>query len=84
VYKLVVPNTIVIGREENKYCYSNSKFISYGSRIEEISHNIFSILRSVDKLNPDLIIIEGVERKGLGLAVMNRLIRSCDYNYKEV
>ncbi len=84
INKLIILNTIVIGNEKNKNCYPNAKFISYGSTIEEITHNIFSVLRQVDKLNPNLIIIEGVERKNLGIAVMNRLIRSCDYNYKEV
>ena len=32
----------------------------------------------------DLIIIEGVEKVGLGLAIMNRLIRTSNFNYKEL
>ena len=76
------PNSLLITREENLQYFSNA--ISYGSSLEEISHNIFKILRQVDKENVDMIIIEGVAPKGLGLAIMNRLLRACSYNYKEV
>ena len=59
------------------------KFINYGNSLEEISHNIFSKLRECDTYNADLIIIEGVEKVGLGLAIMNRLIRTSNFNYIE-
>ena len=78
----MLPNSLLITREENLQYFSNA--ISYGSSLEEISHNIFKILRQVDKENVDMIIIEGVAPKGLGLAIMNRLLRACSYNYKEV
>ena len=55
-------------------------FYSYGEDLEEISKNIFSILRKVDMKNYDLIVIEGVKTEGLGLAIMNRLLRTCEYN----
>jgi len=32
-------------------------------------------------MDVDLVIIEGVEAIGLGLAIMNRLIRACSHNY---
>ena len=49
--------------------------------IEEISHNIFALLRKADKCNAELILVEGVETTGLGLAIMNRLIRACAHEY---
>ena len=52
--------------------------------LNEISKNIFSALREVDKIIPDLVIIEGVEQEGVGLAIMNRLIRACGNNYIEI
>ena len=55
-----------------------------GETLEEISKNIFTLLRKVDKYKVGLVIIEGVESKGLGLAIMNRLIRACEHNYIEV
>ena len=82
VKKNVIDKTIIIGSDTLKdmKCY---KFINYGSSLEEISHNIFHLLRIADLYNPNLIIIEGVKKEGLGLAIMNRLIRACSYNYIE-
>lgn len=51
-----------------------------GSSLEEMSKNIFTDLRNADNCNVDLIIIQGVSTDGLGLAIMNRLLRACNYN----
>ena len=75
-------NCCVLGFIEDKE-YINvpeNRFISLGSKnnLQEISGNIFSSLRKVDRLNCDLAIIEGLEAKNLGLSIMNRLIRACE------
>jgi len=75
-------NTLIITKENNLKYFSNA--ISYGNTLEEISHNIFKVLRKVDKYKVDMVIIEGVTTEGLGLAIMNRLIRACSYNYIEI
>ena len=74
--------TIILGSSKlsNIPCY---KYINYGNSLEEISHNMFSLLRKCDTYKSDLIIIEGVEKVGLGLAIMNRLIRTSNFNYIE-
>ena len=81
-------NPIIISSTENKDKYNsiNCTVLEVGSKfnLDEISKNIFSTLRKVDKYNSDLVIIEGVEKSGLGLAIMNRLIRACEYNFIEV
>ena len=59
------------------------KYLYYGDTLEEISHNIFKLLRLADTYKPDIILIEGVNKNGLGLAIMNRLVRACSYNYIE-
>lgn len=81
----IVPNTIVIGFKEHQDKIHCDQYFVHGSihNLDEISHSIFSLLRKVDKLHPDFIIIEGVKKEGLGLAIMNRLIRSASYNYIE-
>lgn len=81
----IIPNTIIIGCTEHQNHFKNVNYYSYGSKYhyDEISHNIFSLLRAVDKESPALIIIEGVKKEGLGIAIMNRLIRSCSYHYIE-
>ncbi len=78
-------NVTVISADENKEKYMPANVICYGKKddLNQISKNIFGILRKVDKLNPNLVIIEGVEKKGIGLAIMNRLIRACSHEYIE-
>lgn len=77
-------NCCVLGFiEDKKYInVPENRFISLGSKnnLQEISSNIFSGLRKVDRLNCDLAIIEGLEEKNLGLSIMNRLVRACENN----
>lgn len=79
-------NSVVICSKENAKDYTNGTILTYGSKynLEEISSNIFTILRKVDKLKPDIVFIEGVTQECLGLAIMNRLIRACSHEYIEV
>lgn len=55
--------------------------ITIGSKnnLMEISRNIFSFLRKIDELELDICIIEGVKKEYIGTAIMNRLIRACEY-----
>ncbi len=77
-------NCCVLGFIEDKehINISESKFINLGSKsnLKEISSNIFSSLRKVDKMDCGLAIIEGLEEKNLGLSIMNRLVRACENN----
>ncbi len=82
IQELETNNTLVITNSNNLKNFKNA--ISYGTTLEEISHNIFKLLRSADKGHYELIIIEGVKTEGLGLAIMNRLIRACSHNYLKV
>ena len=80
----IIDNTVIIGSKENEGKF-NCAYLSYGSKndLNEISHNIFTLLRKADKYKPNLIIIEGVKKEGIGLAIMNRLIRASSFNYIE-
>ena len=75
---------LVVCRDKNFDKYTTSYKIKMGNSLEEIAHNIFSILRQVDKYNVDIVIIEGMQKDGLGLALNNRLLRACEYNYLEI
>jgi len=79
-------NVTIVCSDEDKELYAANNVICYGKKEDKevISRNIFSILRKVDKTAPDIVIIEGVEKKGLGLAIMNRLIRACSHEYIEI
>ncbi len=56
---------IIIGYRENPYTIASS---------------LFDSLRSLDKLNVDLGIAEGIEDRGIGLAVMNRLRKASGFS----
>lgn len=82
----ITDQTIVIGCLEHQAKIKTTHYYSYGHKSDndEISHNIFAIIREVDRLNPKVILIEGVKKEGLGIAIMNRLIRAANYNYIEI
>lgn len=85
----LIDNCLKSGEKPLLMCLSdNAKFfkdknitiIDMGNSLDEISKNIFTDLRKADTFNADLIIIQGVSTEGLGLAIMNRLLRACNYN----
>lgn len=58
--------------------------INMGANLTDVSKNVFTDLRKVDEYDVDLVIIQGVTSDGIGLAIMNRLLRACNYNlYKD-
>ena len=77
---------VLLTFSENRTKYDTKNIIDIGSKynLEEISRNIFTKLRQAEKLGPDIIIVEGIEKKGLGLAIMNRLLYACNNNYIKV
>ena len=67
--------------------YSKRFFIlSIGSRENEesIAHNLFAVLRKCDELGADVILGETYSDEGLGMAIMNRLVKACGYSICEV
>ena len=74
--------TVIIGSSKLKDIVCK-KHLYYGDNLNDIAHNIFKLLRQADTYNPDIILIEGVSKEGLGLAIMNRLLRACSFNYIE-
>lgn len=80
-------DVVVIGYEEHKekLLLDEKRFISIGKKLDldSFAKNIYSALRRADKLKPKIILIEGVKKQGLGYAIMNRLIRTCENNIFE-
>lgn len=80
-------DVVVIGVEEHKekLYLDDERFISVGKKdnLDEYARNIFSVLRKADKIKSSKIIIEGVKMEGLGYAIMNRLIRTCEHDFFE-
>ena len=78
--------SLVLCSNENVDKYQAQVVLNYGSsnKKEEIASNIFTLLRKVDELDVDTVYIEGIEKEGIGIAIMNRLIRACSHNYIEL
>ncbi len=74
---------VVICKTSNIQKYNAEFELDMGETLEEITNNIFTLLRKADKYNAEIIVIEGVQKNGLGLAIMNRLLRACSHNYIE-
>lgn len=72
---------LVLCRNDNFDKYTSDIKWNMGETLDDMAKNIFTFLRKADRENVNLIIIEGVGNRGLGLAITNRLIRSCAYNY---
>jgi L-threonylcarbamoyladenylate synthase len=72
----------VIATDETKTAYKVNVVKSLGSRsnLAAIAQNLFRLLREIDAENVDVIIVEGVPFKELGLAVMNRLRKASGYH----
>ncbi len=54
------------------------EFFHLGKTPEEAAKNLFKALRELDRRGVDVIVAEGIEERGLGLAVMNRLRKASD------
>lgn len=61
--------------KENKidFTFADVKILSAEGDLREAAANLFSHLHELEKSNLDLILVEPVEEKGLGRAIMDRL-----------
>ncbi len=62
------------------------KYLSYGSikNPKTLAHNLFSVLREVDGFDVQTVYIHAPDKKGVGLAVYNRLIRAAGFRVIEL
>ena len=79
-------NPIILSFYEDCNYYNTTKVINIGSKdnLQEVSKNLFSNLQKAEKQNPDIILMEGIKKHGLGLAIMNRMINVSNGNYIEI
>jgi L-threonylcarbamoyladenylate synthase len=75
---------LILSVEENIKFYSKGIIFNLGSKedYETISSNIFKALRKADELNIDYILSETFSEKGIGKAIMNRLVKASGGNIK--
>ncbi|MGL5414205.1 MAG: L-threonylcarbamoyladenylate synthase [Clostridium sp.] len=67
---------------ESKGSYDLGEQIVIGSYndLNEVASNLFEALRKFNEIGVDIILAEGFEEKGLGIAIMNRLNKAAGYD----
>jgi L-threonylcarbamoyladenylate synthase len=70
--------TGVLTSEESKSLYAADLIVSYGAASvpAEAAHRLYDALRSFDLAGIQFIAAEGLSEQGMGLAVMNRLVKA--------
>ncbi len=63
------------GHVDSKY---NVRVMGDTNDLQKIAASLYSLLRELDSLNINIIIVEGITRTGLGFAIMNRLEKAAD------
>ena len=68
----------ILAYAESACHYNGYTVLTAGSRNDPaaVAASLYSLLREFDRLAVDIILTEGIEPRGLGLAVMNRLRRA--------
>lgn len=78
----------ILCTEETKPAYSGLEALTLclGSRREvfSIARRLFKVLREADALGCEFIVAEGLEERGLGLAIMNRLRKASGFRIVKV
>lgn len=72
----------IMATDETLSMYEEGIVKSLGTRkdLTSVTKNLFEMLRSFDDLGVDIIITESFEEKDLGVAIMNRLKKSCGFD----
>ncbi len=76
----------VIATEETRNKYIAKDVLVVGNRNDEnsIAHNLFAVLRSFDEMSVDLIYSESFDSMGIGMAIMNRLLKAAGHSFIKV
>jgi L-threonylcarbamoyladenylate synthase len=61
----------IIVADKASYDVDAAKFV--GARHENLAATLFKTFREFDSMKIDVILVQGVPKKGLGLGIMNRL-----------
>ncbi|MDI3508713.1 MAG: L-threonylcarbamoyladenylate synthase [Clostridiales bacterium] len=75
-------NVGIMATEQTKAMYSEYMVIAVGDREkpETIAAALFDTLRLFDKAKADVVLAEAVDTNGVGLAIMNRMVRAAGFD----
>ena len=67
-------------RSEAEADGKKTAIIDYGSDAAKAAHELFADLRELDRQGCELILIRALDEEGMGLSVMNRMLKSAGYD----
>ena len=59
--------------------HANLQLSCWGNSREQLAADLFELLRRFDRTQPDIILAEGVNEEGIGLAIMNRMRKAAGH-----
>lgn len=75
---------LILAMEAHRAAYGDRRLESLGADETAMAHRLFALLRDADRMEADVLLAEGVEARGVGLAVMNRLGRAAAFHIVEL
>lgn len=72
-------DALILALEGNLPLYGSRRALSLGADADAMAARLFSALREADRLGARVILCEAVAPDGVGLAVMNRLLRAAAF-----
>lgn len=67
---------VILALDERAPLYADRSVMTVGKNYADYAHNLFADLRLADEKGFTVVIAEGVESKGIGESLINRLIKS--------
>ncbi len=71
---------LTVEEHKNEYVEGNIIVLGSISNLSTVAKSLFEALRECDDLGADLILAEGYEEKGVGVAIMNRLNKAAGFD----
>lgn len=75
---------MIVGEITEDFPASIVKSMSEEGDLGTVAANLYQLLREIDDLGVDLILVEGVGYEGLGLAIMNRMEKAAGHQVVKV
>jgi L-threonylcarbamoyladenylate synthase len=77
------PGALILCPSGHAGAYGNRHVLPLGADAAAMAANLFDALREADRLGVAYVLAEAIEAEGVGLALMNRLLRAADFDVVE-
>ena len=76
-------STVIFSVSQEETLFGDREFYAWGDDLSDVAHHLFSALRMADEKGYALVLCHSVDTDGVGLAVMNRLVRAAGFDIEE-